>query len=387
MKWIQPHYREIKQSRSLTIFGVFLAFVHMTTALQWFSADFTQREFALCWEALPSCQSWQVLLNSQFSYIIKVYGLLATLALLPFTLRKFISVGWWLLLVSSLMKLVIYLTYAELADNMHSFLFILEFCFLFILQKKRTLKALIISMYLVLGLLKLNPDWLAGFWLSHQLDDFPVKAIEWVAAILVTIELTIPLGLLSRIPRRLGLSLLILFIHHGFYWLYISPLTAATQMGCLFFLIMDFYEVKKKSREYTYQPSHVRQEFGQGWTLMVLILFWTVQFVPVWNQAIISKSFPLRLQSYKMLMDCKQYNFINFKQSLIDVGSVEVMESCHPKLHFYRAKTLCHKHSGENDFTGVYSYFATRKLSEPNYSSQFEFKNICSAESVPGSEL
>ena len=170
MKWIQSNYWEIKQSRSLAILGVFFTFFHVTTALQWLSADFAQREFAPCWDALPSCQGWQDLLSLQFSHIVKVYGVLAVLALLVFSSRKIVYVAWWLLLVSSSIKLVVYLTYAELADNIHSFLFIIEFCFLFILQKKRTVKALIISMYLVSGILKLNSDWLAGFWLVPQLE-------------------------------------------------------------------------------------------------------------------------------------------------------------------------------------------------------------------------
>lgn len=386
MKWIQSNYWEIKQSRSLAILGVFFAFFHVTTALQWFSADFAQREFAPCWDALPSCQGWQDLLSLQFSHIVKVYGVLAVLALLVFSSRKIVYVAWWLLLVSSSIKLVVYLTYAELADNMHSFLFIIEFCFLFILQKKRTIKALIISMYLVSGILKLNSDWLAGFWLAPQLDELPVKAIEWIAAILVIVELTVPLGLVSRVQKRFALSVLILFIYHGLYWLYISPTVGAIQIGWLIFLLVDFYEVRKKSREYTYQPSYVRHEPSQCWPLMALTLFWALQFLPVWDQTVISESFPLRLKSYKVLMSCKQYNFINFKQSLIDVGQVKVMDSCHPTMHFYQSKALCDKYSSENDFIGVSSYFVTKELSDPNYTSRFEFRNICLENSVTKGE-
>ena len=85
-------------------------------------------------------------------------------------------------------------------------------------------------------------------------------------------------------------------------------------------------------------------------------------------------------------MSCKQYNFINFKQSLIDVGQVKVMDSCHPTMHFYQAKALCDKYSGENDFIGVSSYFVTRELSDPNYTSRFEFRNICLENSMTRGE-
>lgn len=384
MRWIQPNCQEIKQSLSLILFGMFLSLFHVIISFLWSSLDFTHREFALCWEFFPSCQGWQAFVGGGFSYLMTVYKVLAILSFLSFASGRIIGVAWYCLLASTFIKVVIYFTYWELIDNIHVFLWVLEFGFLFILQKKRTLKILVIATYLFSGLLNLNSDWLSGFWLSSQFDLLPTKATEWIAAILVAIELTVPLVLLSATLKRFILAIFILFIYHWFYWIYISPWMSVAQIGGLIFLIFDFYEVRKKRREYNYQPSYASPEPGYGGTFMILMLFGVIQLLPVWNATLIPKNFPLRFQPYKALVNCKQYSFIKFKQSLIDPGPTEMMVSCHPEIYFHRGRELCRQYSSKEDFVGVSSYFAVKHSA--SYESQFEFENICSVDSLSKEE-
>ncbi len=386
IQWLKPHHEEIKSSKSLTTLGIFLSFIHFVTALQWSQwsqwSSTSPQEAPICWSLLPFCENWQTFFSPYTHHITTAYGVLALLALFLLCFRFTMVIGWWLLLISFTTKWVFYLSDNTLADNIHCFLFFIEFCFFFVPHKKNTITTLIISMYFASGMLKIQSDWFTGSWLSIHLTDWPIKAVEWVAAACVAIELTLPFGLISKRSKKFLLSFFLFASYHLFYWIYISPFVASIQMLCLLYLAINFYEEKAKGRDYIYQPFYRGTETHPWWTLSTMFIFGVIQILPLWSETILPKKFPLRLSSYSANIHCEQYNFIHFKQSIISTHESGSMSSCHPLLNFHKAKTLCKKYEGKHDFTGVTSYFVTQKILSSNDTREFEFENICQVDSL-----
>ena len=182
MRWIKSNYLVIKESFPLSILGLFLSLAHIITAFLWFLDEVMQLGSFRCWDFWPFCQLGQEILFQSLPYLLKIYGGLGCMAALCFLWRRAIRFGWWFLLASFLMRTMLYLSYADLADNVYSFLLVLDFCFLFIPEKERVIKALTISSYLVLGVLKLNTTYLTGLWLHPWLGDMSFKTMGVVGS-------------------------------------------------------------------------------------------------------------------------------------------------------------------------------------------------------------
>ena len=136
MGWVKSNYTVIKKSLSLSILGLVLSLAHIATAFLWLSEESIPLVGASqCWEFFPFCQLSQEVLYPKFFYLVKIYGVLGLLVASCFLFRVAFRLAWWLFLSVFLMKVIFYLSYAGLVENIHNFLLVLDFCFLFLPAK------------------------------------------------------------------------------------------------------------------------------------------------------------------------------------------------------------------------------------------------------------
>ena len=237
-------------------------------------------------------------------------------------------------------------------------------------------KYLIISSYLVLGVLKLNSTYLTGLWLQPWWEGISTKSMEWVAAIILVVELVVPLGLLFSRQRRFLISILILLIYHLVYGLKMSPMGALISIGFLLFFIFDFYGELANQREYIYQKSSsYRFKSGRMFPIVIVSLFLSLQWMPFWSESILSKGTFLRFSFDHEVEDCKRYNFVKSEGSLVDLGRVE--GGCALATHFDESVALCRRSDPRHESLEVHSYLFVKNIFSLGYESQFQSHNIC----------
>src|SRR5690606_25543425 len=147
--------------------------------------------------------------------ILIFYTFLAFTGAILFSIRQKIS---WAMLVLGLLtflKFTLFISRYNLMGNYHLVAFFLTFTFFFLPKKRTSLTLCLILIYVLAGSLKLNTVWLSGSAILAS----PLLSGKWLSlglAYVVVLELFVVWGLLSNNRWIRLLTLLQLFIFHGF---------------------------------------------------------------------------------------------------------------------------------------------------------------------------
>lgn len=227
LDWIANGIREIKNSGALRVLGALLALTHVITFWFWITGKHLPALFsqgpssAVCWPFFAGCWQLRPLPPALVQAALIGYGVIAAVGTLMFFAHRW-SERWttWAyaaLLAMNVLKFGIFILDYRLMGNYHYMPFIVSFAFLFLPEKAILCRYLIVGFYLSAGSLKLNSEWLSGAALLR-----PALLTGWLGevslAYVVLLELVLVLGLLSRNPIVMFVTLGQLLVFHLYSW-------------------------------------------------------------------------------------------------------------------------------------------------------------------------
>ena len=384
MEYLKANLWEIRKSSSLRFFGVLVSLSHAIILYSWWTkAPLFAGQAPVCWKFLPFCNELVFANSANSTALIVSSAFFVGISLLSFLSFRVLALGTFSLLIATLINLMFIVYDSSLNSNLNSLIIILSLFFLTLPQKLRVAKVIIISSYFVWGLLKVNNEWLAGYWLSKNLDFYlPPKGIEWIAAISIFAEIVAPLFLLSKQTQRFftGIGLLLAY---NFLKGYIEGFEIAIIHSLLIlFFIVSRFEEEKEAREAIYR-SYIRPEPSKMWVVSATLLFWIFQILPQGFFTVINKKeWPLQYLKNPIPIECKYHTFIRYKNGnthhssqLLD-SYIEKMK-CNSMLYFNHAKQMCTQYADSPGFAGVSAYFLRRVVSQKEFARIFESENIC----------
>ena len=379
--FIKSNQWEIKHSSSLRFMGILLSAFHIFAYFDWRSSitGFFSNGKIFCWGFFSGCQNYAFLGADQSYLVPTAFIVCAVLATIIFLSPQLIGLSWFFLLITWGLEIFSYVIDYSLYSPGNTLLILLTGFFLFIPQKLRTLRILILCYYLTLGAIKLNPGWLTGIWLSEYFHGLSFKALEWIGASAILIEMLLPLGLFSRQPNMFFGSFIGLALYQTAVWFYLGSFSAPLCLGTLFFFIFVFFEREKLERETVYQ-SFLRPEPSKAWVPAGIVIYLLLQTAPLFIGPVKAQDFPFRIHSYKLPLNCYQHTFSRSGSHLLHVDSSFHQGSgifkCHDRVKKHQAMDLC-RQDPPGSVSYVESYFGRRSFADKTYTPIFEFNEKC----------
>ncbi len=384
MEFIKSNLWEIRNSTSLKFLGFVISLSHAALLYSWWgNAPLLLGHTPLCWSFLPNCQDLVFSTQGNIQILKYLYVLLTAISLLAFSTNRALGFGLLTLSSASIVNLIFLFYDSSFNTNLNSFVLTMTFFFICIPQKVRVAKVVIISSYFIWGLLKVNNEWLAGYWLSKNLEFYlPPKGIEWVAAISLFAELVVPLFLLSKQTQRFYTGITLILIYSIFTGYIQGIETFLIHLLVILFFVVNFFEEEKEARESIYR-SFIRPEPTKLWVAFSIVFIWAFQMFPQGFFAAIPKiDWPLAYQKNPIPVECKYHSFVVFENELHHHSSklieapVERMH-CNSQMYLKNSQKLCEEFGSQPKFAGVSAYFLKRVISQKDFTRVFEAENVC----------
>ena len=391
MEYIKANLWEIRNSYSLRFLGIVLSIAQGLLLYSWWhKAPLFLGQNPVCWNFLPHCQDFIIAKSVNSHFLLVAYVGLIIISLICFATNRILGLAATSLFFATFINLSLVFLDSNLNNNLNSFVILISLFYLLIPQKQRSSKLLIISSYMVWGLLKINNEWLAGYWLSKNLDTYiPPKGIEWIAAISLFAEIVAPLFLLSKQAQRFFTGIGLLFVYNGLKGYIEGWESSVIHMLFLLHFIIAYVEEEKEAREAIYR-SYLRPEPSKMWVVMVALLFWAFQIIPQGFFPIAkAKELPLQYIKNPIPIECKYHTLIRYQGGSLHhdsetLNNLSEKMKCNNLVYFYHAKKLCTQFADQPGFVGVSAYFLKRVVSQKEFTRVFESENICNQQSFAG---
>jgi hypothetical protein len=392
MGFLQANLWEINKSFSLRFLGAVLALSQGVIAFNWFYGANSPLKFArhsttVCWPMITNC-SWVKLLSPGIiDATFWIFALSICLSITLFIFTRAGGVSAFFLWVASLLGFFLYTQDFRLSSNAGFLTFFLSFIFLLIPSKAISFRFIIFAIYLAFALLKLNADWLSGFWILEKVSA-PDKLGEWVAALITLIELIAPAMLLIRDGRYFWSGWFALIAYHSaMAWLGLTHLSFLF-IGLLIFLGLSDLEDRKLEREYIYQ-SFIHPEPSRFWTFLILTLFGFCQFASHYSWFSNNTGVRSAVQLFtpypiSLVENCKGQLWKVYQNGwrqaeFPQVAGRDNSMKCHPYLRFLDLKSECETLKKEAGFVTVAAIFESKRLFEGSSQVHFQSSDVCDA--------
>lgn len=380
MNWIKRTLWEIDRSSSLAILGAILSVCFLVLYYFWsaqtqlFNADHIKP--LLCWDFFPQCSTKVPIPGSWMNFLFNASVALSILSLILFVMRRSLGIAWFFTFLTWGIYLSVYAIDASLRTNIIGFFILFVFSYLFIPNKQKLSRYLILAFYLIDCYTKINPEWLSGMPLYGSIN-VPEKGLEWIASFSVLIQLILPFFLISRDGQRLSYGFGALFLYHLFHFYTQRDPGHLIMAALLLFFVFDFFEFKRIQRETMYQ-SYEHPEPSSIWWPAIIAIFCGSQLVYAEGR------FPLvlfQMQKPVGSLECILTGYANYQNKVVALNTSEANVpsnfKCHPMVNFNLVKTYCDKMKSDSSFDNVTAFFLTRKLSDETYQVQFSSDRFC----------
>lgn len=401
MEFLRANLWEIKKSSTVRIYGIILGLAHILTFIFWLQNENLPLKFAssasqMCWPTFESCQYLHSISDSWLTFFFYSYIVFAVLASITLFSSRAVGMGWFLLLVATLLKAVLYLQDFRLSANIHYLHFLLSIVWLIFPSKILSFKWIMAGYFFFSAMHKLSPEWLTGRWFLDHVE-MPIKLAEWMAALSAMIEFIAPMVLFLKDGRYFLSAYLTL-------WIYFAGLAyadgflrpALLLMFSLVFLL-HILEERRAEREFIYQ-SFIRPEPSKLWTLVIVVIFWAAQvlpWVPQLPPPLERSRVVLSLRSPPKMNECRQTTYLIGRDFLTEIsqtpekGTLKNHTVCDPYLNMLEARSFCEQKKSQPALETVASYFFIRGLKDTQFQAVFENDDICQLQkqnSKPGGD-
>lgn len=363
--FFRKNLSEITASRSLQYFGAALFFSHLVTAFFWFKNDYDRSP--LCWSFFPSCKTWTPFLQSIATPLIVLYGILAVVGMGLFLFRK-PKAACVLFAFLSIFKLIFHLSDYRLMGNYHYMSHIINFLFLFFLDKKNTIRLFIVLFYFSAGLIKFNTDWLSGEAMLRE-PLIKGKLLELSCAYVIVLELAFSFLLLSK-DKRLRIFALIQFIaFHIFSWHIVGYFYPTILFSMLTIFIL--------AREPFQWPRPLTNTAAAA--IMMLAQLYPLIFEP--QSSLNGRGRILSLNMLDSRAVCETRLFITYKNKIVEYNptfpNYGIRIHCDPVLILDTVKKTCADMKDQSGFVDITLDHQVRRSSSMEGIEQITFKNVC----------
>lgn len=392
MKFFETNLWEINKSFALRFLGAILAFSQALIAYQWFNGSnspllFSRQTTTVCWPIFSAC-SWVKLLSPgviDAAYWIFVVSLVV--AILFFLLTRAAGASAFFLWLSTLFGFFLYTHDFRLSSNAGFLTFFLSFIYLLIPSKIFSFRFIVFAVYLSFALMKLNSDWLSGYWIMEKVQ-VPIKLGEWLAALTTLVEWIAPATLLIRDGRYFWSGWLTLMAYHvAMAWLGLTHLSLLFIGLLIFFGLVDLEE-RKLEREYIYQ-SFIHPEPSRFWTFLILIVFafcqlsqhfsWWNHRTNVQSSVSLFTPYPIsRVENCSGLL-WKIYESGWQQTNFPTAEGRDSSMRCYPYLRFLDLKAECELMKKEPGFKTLAAVFESKRLFEGTSQIHFQSSDICNS--------
>jgi len=377
IKYIHAQIEEIRRSRVLGLFGVFLALTHLVTWFFWgpWRSSFVKvlsERTAICWSYFPDCNALRPLSESFVSGLLYFYLFLGVATLVAVIAKKW-RAFWWLLLIAVIVKWAMISLDYRFMGNYHYMPLVLSLVYLLVPSKKNLLPFFLISFYVAAGLLKFTPEWYSGSTLLRPAF-IQGKLLEWALVYVIYLELLFVWGLVSSKQWLRWIVFIQLVLFHIFSW-HIVGFFYPTIMFCLlaFFPLLWLLPEKQDSKSWP--------KAG----VLALALFWCAQMVPFIfykNSAVSGEG---RILSLNMLdawtvCDATALVKMNKQQMLIPVKAKNfgVRIQCDPAVYIALLREECEKWRKTDGFVDMDFDLQSMLRTETTASTVMSVRNACS---------
>lgn len=390
MKFFETNLWEINKSFALRFLGAVLALSQGFIAYQWMVGAnsplrFARQSTTVCWPLFTNC-GWVKLLSP--GIIDATYWIFVTmiaLAVLFFVLTRAAGASAFFLWISTLLGFFLYTQDFRLSSNAGFLTFFFSFIFLLVPSKVFSFRLIIFAVYLSFALMKLNSDWLSGYWIIERIS-VPDKLGEWLAALITLVELIAPAALLIRDGRYFWTGWCTLLAYHiAMAWLGLTHLSYLF-IGLLIFLGIADLEDRKLEREYIYQ-SFIHPEPSRFWTFLILILFGFCQLsqhFDWWRDRTVVQSTVGLFTPYpiSLVENCKGQLWKVYDNGWQEARfpTVEGRDNsmkCHPYLRFLDLKAECEILKSEPNFVTIAAIFESQRVFEGSSEVHFQSSDLC----------
>ena len=393
LEFLRSNLYEIKKAGSLKTLGGLIALFHLLQFYLWWHDGNSPLKYLaagqpMCGTVFENCHWLHVLPLGLLTFFYYTYAVLSLFSALAFLLSDLVAVGYYLLVIATLLGLLMYGQDLRLSSNEGYFVFLMSAAFLLVPSKHRLMRGLIASFFVARGLAQASPDWLTGNWYMEHLH-LAVKLAEWLAALSLLVQMIGGATLLFRDGRYFWTGWASLFIFECAQLYMGESLQASLSMGALLYVALDEIELRKAEREYIYQ-SFIRPEPSFAWGAVLMSLFWIAQLVPLFNlprQSRIKTALDVwALHPEAAHEDCEQRTFAVYKGRIeeIEVKAQTTRQPallCNAYMRFLDLRAACTQLAdADSDFVTLSSTLLVRSYREKSSYRAFEVKDFCRAD-------
>ena len=386
MNYFSKQIQEISEDRVLRIYGFFLSLVVVLTAFlfiyyhleNWLNPN-TE---AICWPMFNHCSTARIFTIVQLRFIFYAIGLLSLIAGYLFLRPQWTQTAWTLLIGVNVVKTCIVLMDYRLRLNQHIMAFWIALAFLFLPDKKRTLKILIILFYFWAGVIKIDPEWLTGsaLYIKPWFMDGPLLAIA--CTYVVVLETIFIWSLLWSRRKIAWITFAQLIIFHIFSF----KIVGFFYPILMFFILSIFPITWFLEHDSPSLMEQIKREKNIPYAMMFLILtFSFFQILPKTlheDTSVTGEGRILALHMFDAFTSCKAHADLRMKQ-----GPMVIHENlylplaprirCDPIVYLSRARNICYMNRNNQGFGSADIFLETKRSTDNDFRKVIEIHDFC----------
>jgi hypothetical protein len=378
---------EIERDDALRWYGVAMAFLHVATYLHWVDqriATFVSAQAEpICWPLVPACENIRVLSAAGVALLLRAYFAAAIGAGLLFAFRQLVPWAYAGLLLVNVLKLGVMLLDYRLRMNQHYMGFFATFAYLFVPQKRDTLRVLITLFYFWAGTLKLNWEWVSGAGLYRPMWPFSGAGVVVACIYVIVLELGVAWGLLARRAWVFWAAFAQFLVFHALSWQVVGFFYPLLMFAILaIFPLSRFVEPRDR-------PEGLLAAFGSGreaWSVYALAgLFSVLQLIPYafpGDRALTGQGRLYALHMFDARATCVGWadlHNVDGTTTRRDLKlPLDTRIACDPIVYFNRARNLCRQRdAGRVAFEDLDLFLSARRSSDSEMKRVIATNGFC----------
>ena len=336
----------------------------------------TKNENALCWPNFLNCNLIRFNSPEFTTFFLYFYLSISILACFFFLKNKTIKYGYFLFIISTIIKFIIFSMDYRLMGNYHYMHFIVSFFYLFIPHKINFIPLLIVLFYFFAGLLKIqNTEWFTGMAIFKNYPYFINEfTFQLLCLCVVLLEMIGSWFLILKTKFKKLFFLFFLIFHTVSYYFvgYYYPLVMYSLIA-IFPIKWLFHNNKRIKPSQLLIPGTV-----------CIIIFISLQIIPLSIKGDGSLTGEGRLFALNMFdahTDCSSQMILKFKNKTIESNFskkwLSVRIHCDPYIYFNRAQKICSFYKENKNFIDIDLTLLSKLKSSLFYTKVIDEKNIC----------
>lgn len=375
-RYFQTQIRETLETPALRFYAFFLI------GTQALSLYFMRREalsglsevsFSISWPGFP--EIFEIRSQAFWIFYLVAWALVLAVAAWGFWRRS--AWGYMALMLGFFMKGFLAFQSYRFMGNYHYMPAIMTAIFLFIPHKKQILPIFLVFFYLAAGLLKLNPEWLAG----HAVLWGPPKLLlpfgNWIYSFVVFLELVLCWLLLFPQKTLRGIGLFSFTVFHLVSWHWVGYFYPLVMLQLLAIFPLLWWHEPRATINFENPPkAHI----------FIIVLFWLAQALPYLQKSDSALTGDGRLWSLNMY----DANSTCYEQSTLQQGTdiiettgeivTAVRTHCEPYIYLDQIKKICRESQNLKKQSTLSFHLISKRQTSPVYKKIISTNDACNAD-------